>query len=69
VIGVAGASIDQRVVLSCGPRCWSRIAVHGDHASPDLSAEDVDDSDEIFGANATAKQKSEFLKCLAAAGF
>jgi hypothetical protein len=38
-------------------------------ASPDLSAEDVDDSDEIFGANATAKQKSEFLKCLAAAGF
>jgi hypothetical protein len=38
-------------------------------ASPDLSAEDVDDCDEIFGANATAKQKSEFLKCLAAAGF
>ena len=38
-------------------------------ASPDLSAEDVDDCDEIFGPNATAKQKSEFLKCLAAAGF
>jgi hypothetical protein len=38
-------------------------------ASPDLSAEDIDDCDEIFGANATAKQKSEFLKCLAAAGF
>jgi hypothetical protein len=38
-------------------------------ASPDLSAEDVDDCDEVFGANATAKQKSDFLKCLAAAGF
>jgi len=38
-------------------------------ANQELSAKDFDYSDEIFGPNATAKQKSEFLKCLAAAGF
>jgi hypothetical protein len=38
-------------------------------ANQELSANDFDHSDEIFGPNATAKQKSEFLKCLAAAGF